>query len=405
METKIRVTSRAINRLTVKSIPSLASGQHHDGGGLFLRKSETGSSRWVLRVSVNGKPKQIGLGSYPDVGLADARKERDKWKAVAKTGQNPVLVRKLERFGEHKEIETRLTTVEEVAIDAYETRKPELKGEANARRWYGALKNHILPALGRYPIENINQIHLRETLKPIWRTKPEAARKAINRFNIIMLHGAALGLDVDLNAIAKAKALLGKQMHVEKHHPSMPWREVPHYYSGLPENTPTQVALKLLILNPGPRSKPIRFFRSEHLDGTIWTIPAELMKGIKGKTKDWRTTLSPESMRLVQVAKRFEHQGNLFPSVTGKTVISDASMSKQMTKDGIPYRPHGFRHAFKTWTAETRQSFMISELCLAHTFTVNSQANYLLTDYLEERREMMDRWSSYVTGDRGFDGE
>lgn len=396
MENRIRAANRAINRLTVKSIPSLSSGQHHDGGGLFLRKAKSGAAQWVLRVYVSGKPKQFGLGSFPDVSLAEARHERDKWKLVAKSGQNPVLVRKLERTTEQKDIEVKLTSVEDVAKDAYETRKSELKGEANARRWYGALKNHVLPTLGSYPIENINQIHIRETLKPIWKTKPEAARKAINRLNIVMIHAAALGLDVDLNAIAKAKALLGKQMHVTNHFPSMPWREVPKYYSELPEDTPTQVALKFLILNPGPRSRPIRFLRYEHLDGRIWTVPAELMKGIKGKTKDWRTTLSDESMRLIELTRNFEVRGNLFPSATGKIVISDASMSRQMERQGIPYRPHGFRHAFKTWTAETRQSFMISELCLAHTFTVNSQANYLLTDYLEERGEMMDRWSDFV---------
>jgi integrase len=396
------MTNRAINRLTVKSIPALSAGQHPDGGGLFLRKSNHGATRWVLRVSLAGKPKQIGLGSYPDVSLAEARQERDKWKSVAKSGKDPVLFRKMERAEEQKELEVKLTSLEEVSKDAYETRKAELKGEANARRWYGALNNHVIPALGNQPIESINQIHIRDTLRPIWKTKPEAARKAINRMNIVMLHGAALGLDVDLNAIAKAKALLGKQNHTANHHPSMPWHEVPDYYAELPEETPTQVALKLLILNPGPRSKPIRFLHREHLSGNTWTIPGELMKGIKGKTKDWRTPLSEESMRLIELTRDFEVRGNLFPSVTGKTVISDASMSRQMERQEIPYRPHGFRHAFKTWTAETRQSFMISELCLAHTFTVNSQANYLLTDYLDERREMMDRWSSFVIGDASF---
>lgn len=389
--------SRSVNRLTVKSIPGLPAGQTSDGGGLYLIKKPTGSAYWMLRLSFNGKPKQMGLGAYPDVGLADARSQRDKWRAVAKSGSDPVKVRELEQVEVKAEIEARLTTLRDVAEDAYETRKSELKGEANIVRWYGALRNHVLPELGDRPIETINQHDIRRVLRPIWHEKAEAARKAINRLNIVLKHGAALGLDVDLNAIMKAKALLGKQDHIPKHQPSMPWQDVPDFYATLSDSSPVQVALKLLILNPGPRSRPIRFLRYDDINCGVWTVPGELMKGIKGTTKDWRTPLSTESLRLIECTRAFEVGGRLFPSVSGKGVISDASMARHMERDGLAARPHGFRHAFKTWTAETRQSFMISELCLAHTFAVNAQANYLLTDYLDERREMMDRWSEFVT--------
>ena len=178
----------------------------------------------------------------------------------------------------------------------------------------------------------------------------------------------------------------------------MPWNDVPDYYNTLDETSLVQLALKLLILNPGPRSKPIRFLRPEHVKGDVWIVPGELMKGAKGRTKDWRTPLSDESLRLIERAKAFLDHGYFFPASRGEGVISDASMGRHMDREGLEYRPHGFRHAFKTWTAETRQSFMISELCLAHTFTINAQANYVLTDYLDERREMMDRWSLFVTG-------
>ena len=391
---------RSTNRLNVKKISALPPGQYPDGGGLFVIKSEHGFVRWMLRMSYLGKPKQMGLGRYPEIGLASARELRDKWKAVARSGQDPVLVRKIEAAEARKALSRKLTTLEDVALDAFNTRKAELKGEANAVRWYGALKNHVLPKLGKRPIETIDQIDIRDTLSPIWHSKAEAARKAINRINIVMTHGAALGLDVDMNAVLKAKSLLGKQSQTPKNHPSMPWKDVPAYYQSLDEHSLVQIALKLLILNPGPRSKPLRFLRSEHIDGNIWNVPGELMKGAKGKTKDWRTPLSVESLRLIELTKQFERDGRLFPSVHGKAVISDASMSRHMERSGVAYRPHGFRHAFKTWTAETRQSFMISELCLAHAFAVNAQANYLLTDYLDERREMMDRWSSFLCAEQ-----
>ena len=53
-----------------------------------------------------------------------------------------------------------------------------------------------------------DQRDIRGTLAPIWHTKADTARKAMNRLSICMRHAAALGLDVDLQATDKAKALL-----------------------------------------------------------------------------------------------------------------------------------------------------------------------------------------------------
>jgi len=67
--------------------------------------------------------------------------------------------------------------------------------------------------LGNIPVAEINQTDIRDVLRPIWHDKAETANKAMGRLNICLQHAAALGLNVDLQAVEKARALLGKQRH------------------------------------------------------------------------------------------------------------------------------------------------------------------------------------------------
>ncbi|MEL6860016.1 MAG: Arm DNA-binding domain-containing protein [Pseudomonadota bacterium] len=323
--------SRQINKLTVKGIERLPTGTHGDGGGLWLRRNSPTSAQWLFRFRLHGRTRQMGLGSYPLVSLAKARKARDRCAEQVALGIDPVL----ERRREKNQAKTQLVTLAQVAEAAFEARMTELKNDSAAGRWFGPLKLHVLPKIGKVPAVDVTQIHIRDAVSPIWKTKADTARKAMNRLNITLKHAAALGLDVDLLAVEKAKALLGKQDHKAKNIPAMPWREVPAFYCSLQEDTPTQLALRLLILNPGPRSKPIRFLRTEHIKGDVWTVPGELMKGLKGKVDDWRTPLSPQSVKLIEKARRWERNGYLFPNASGRGVISDATMARHMERTGL----------------------------------------------------------------------
>ena len=115
----------------------------------------------------------------------------------------------------------------------------------------------MLPKLGKVPVEDINQQDIAETLAVIWQYKADTARKAINRLNLVMKYGAAMGLDVDLGAIAKAKALLGKSRHRPQNIPSLHWKAVLAFYESLSEFTITHLALRLLILT-GVRTNALR---------------------------------------------------------------------------------------------------------------------------------------------------
>jgi integrase len=368
---------RATNRLTAGFLRSAPVGKHCDGAGLWLVKREDGGAQWVLRVTVHGRRREMGLGGYPTLGLADARKLAARWRDVAAAGRDPVKERKAEeRAARREDISLAVMTA-----DAFEARKAELKGDGTAGRWLSPLALHVLPKLGKVPVTDLDQRDIRDTLAPIWHTKADTARKALNRLSIVLRHAAALGLNVDLQATEKAKALLGKSRHVAKNIPALNWRDVPAFYASLHEPTLTHLALRLLILT-GLRSGPLRMIKLDQIDGDVWTVPAEAMKGRKGATQAFRVPLCAEAKAVIELAKPHARNGYLFPNTRGG-VISDMTLSRHMERRGLEARPHGFRTSLRTWLAEaTDAPHEVAEAMLAHTVDGSVVRAYRRTDLL-----------------------
>jgi integrase len=387
---------RAKNRLTAAFLKTSPVGKHCDGAGLWMVRREDGGAQWVLRVTVHGRRREMGLGGFPALGLADARKVAERWRNVVAAGRDPVKVREAEeRTARRKDITLAILTA-----DAFEARKAELKGDGTAGRWLSPLTIHVLPKLGKVPVTDIDQRDIRDTLAPIWHEKADTARKALNRLSIVLRHAAALGLDVDLQATDKARALLGRTRHVPKNIPAMPWADVPSFYESLEEPTLTHIALRLLILT-GVRSNPLRNLRLEHIEGNVWTVPAEAMKGRRGSTEAFRVPLSHEAQRIIDLSRPHARNGFLFPNTRGG-VISDMTLSRHMERRGLEARPHGFRTSLRTWLAEaTDAPHEVAEAMLAHVTDGGVVRAYRRTDWLEQRLSLAGRWADHVTGGAG----
>jgi integrase len=387
---------RAKSRLSSQFLKTAPVGKHCDGAGLWLVKRDDGGAQWVQRVTVHGRRREMGLGGYPALGLADARKLSERWRTLATAGRDPIKEREAEERAARRED----ITLEILTADAFESRKAELKGDGTAGRWLSPLTIHVLPKLGKVPVTDLDQRDIRDTLAPIWHTKADTARKAMNRLAIVLRHAAALGLDVDLQATEKAKALLGKTRHVAKNIPAMLWPDVPAFYASLEEPTLTHLALRLLILT-GLRSGPLRNIRLDQIEGDVWTVPAEGMKGRKGATDPFRVPLSNEAQRVIDLARPHARNGFLFPNTRGG-VISDMTLSRHMERRGLEARPHGFRTSLRTWLAEaTNAPHEVAEGMLAHVVDGGVVRAYRRTDYLEQRRALADRWADHVTGGAG----
>ncbi|SHI57275.1 Integrase [Shimia gijangensis] len=379
---------RARNKLTMLQIRHLAPGKYNDGGGLWLQIRPDGGGQWFLRVTVHGRRREMGLGGLQDVSLAEAREEADRWRSVVRANKDPIK----ERARIRRELERDDHTLASITDQAFRARQAELKGDGKAGRWMSPLNMHILPKLGRVPIEMIDQQDIKNSLAPIWHDKVSTARKAMNRLNIVMRYAAAMDLDVDIQVTEKAKALLGTQRHVTRNIPAVHWRDVPAFYASLSEPTVGNLALRLLILTAA-RTSEIRYCHESEIQDDVWVIPPDRMKA----GKEHRIPLPRQALELLEIAQMWRRSGFFFWS--RRAVISDAAMSSIMKRRGMEERPHGFRSSFRTWCAEaTDTPREVAEIALAHSVGGKVEQAYRRTDYLDQRRDLMQRWADHVTG-------
>lgn len=223
----------------------LAAGKHADGQGLWLGQRDQIAGKWILRLTIEGKRREMGLGLWPDVSIAEARERAEVAGRRVRDGEDPIDVRRAAR----RRV-TRLTVVEAIE-GCFAARQAELKADGAAGRWLSPMNVHVIPAIGARAIEDVDQHMLKQLLEPIWHHKLDIARKAMNRLNLTLKQAAVLGLDVDLQDTMKARALLGKQRHEVQHVPSIPYAEAPAFYRML--TTKIQMSC-LALLFPAPRS-------------------------------------------------------------------------------------------------------------------------------------------------------
>lgn len=373
----------ALNHAKARALPE---GKHSDGQGLWLIKRNKVFGKWTLRLHIHGRRREMGLGRWPDVSIAEARERAASARKCVRDGVDPIVKRAREKAASRK------LTVKEAIDGCFEARQAELKRDGEAGRWMSPLKVHVIPKLGRYPIEDIDQHLLKDTLGPIWHEKPQAAIKALNRMGLALKHAAALGLDVDLQAAMKTKALLGKQRHTVTHHPSMPYQETAAFYQWLKTKPGVAaLALRFLILTVA-RTSEIRLATIDEIEGDVWTLAPERTKA----NIEHRVPLSDEALEIVEAARKANETPFLFPSYRGKA-MSDAAMSVFMRREGYGAKPHGFRATFRTWAEEVADApHEVKEACLGHVVDDGVVRAYQRSDRFALRKKLMRSWSGFL---------
>lgn len=375
------------NVLTQMKARNLGPGKHFDGQGLMLVKSRKDAGKWMLRIVVEGKRREMGLGRWPDVSIAEARESASQARKKLRGGTDPVAER---RKAKRK---IKRMSVADAVQGCFEARQAELKGDGKAGRWLSPLKTHVLPKIGTLAIEDIDQHELKRILEPIWHEKPDTARKAMNRINLTLKHAAALDLNVDLQAVMKAQALLGKRRHVVKHIPSLPYQEAPAFYQHLTTLTfRSALALRFLMLTVA-RTSEVRFATYAEINGDVWPIPAERTK----TGNEHKVPLTGEALSVIDQAQSETGSKFLFTTDKGKP-MTDMAMSGLMKREEMAARPHGFRSTFRTWAEEcTDVSFEVKEKVLGHRVGNEVERAYQRSDLLEKRRVLLNDWTSFLT--------
>lgn len=390
------------NKLTAMKIKSAKVGATlQDGGGLMFERTLTGG-KWTYRYSRLKRRRDMGLGSMPDVSLADARKARAKWAAALLSGLDPIS----ERY-RLKEIEAEALNVDdptfaEMADIVFEARKERLRGDGTRGRWFSPLAIHIIPKIGKQRITTMTQKDIHRAIAPIWKTKHETAYKAMNRTRIIFQQARLMGYKVDPFVCDAARHMLGHHEHQEVPIAATLWRDVPALYEKLDKPHPSYLALRWSLLT-ATRGDSARGAKFDEIEGDIWTVPADRMKGKRGKVKDFRVPLSSEALRVLKQCKDQRRNEYLFPSprVGCVTVQALTKVLKYLEEKG---RPHGFRTSFRTWVQDTNAaSFDVAETALGHIIGGKVERSYARSDLLDQRRELMERWGRLVTGTAGAD--
>ena len=243
-----------------------------DRDGLHLIKAKD-SGKWVYRYRFAGKRREMGLGKWPEVSLAEARRLRDHWANGIAEGLDPVLERKRQVAAQADQLARRDPTVEELIGYCFDARSPRMKNEASRERWMSPLKVHVLPKIGRRRASELDPVMAKDAFAPIWRTKTESAKKAMLRLRMALADGQLAGVEVDPFTCDRAKHLLGYIEHVETPIAATPWKKVPALYAQLcKRDAPSALALRWIILT-ATRSESARGTRYEEIEGRSGRCP------------------------------------------------------------------------------------------------------------------------------------
>lgn len=386
------------NKLTAVAIRKAADGKHFDGGGLTLiKKGDRG--KWVYRYSHLKQRREMGLGAWPDLSLAEARDARDKWAAVLAGGDDPIAVRDAEREQHIADRNKSDPTFAEMVDIVFEAKKGGLRGEGKRGRWRSPLDTHVIPKIGRKPMSSISQVDVRDAIKPIWRKKHPTAEKALQRTRIVFNEARYAGIECDPFTVDAAQRLLGEHHHETSHIAATDWKDVPALWEKLDPTLSAGLCLRWMLLTL-VRFDGCRAACLSEVEGDIWTVPKERIKGREGKAKEFRVPLSAPALEIVEDARSADHE-IFFPGHRGRPVTSRA-VELYLDRIEEEGRPHGFRTAFRTWVQDNDVcSFEVAETILNHKIGSKVERSYARSDLLERRRPVMDAWADYVTKGAG----
>ena len=377
---------------------------HGNITGLALHPSSTkGHGKWVLRYvsPVTGKRRNAGLGSYPEVGIAEVGKRAAAMRLQLAEGKDP-----LEEKAKIDE-KPKIPTFEEAARTLHQDLLPGWKNAKHGQQWINTLTEYVFPKLGGKFLHETQPGDVAEVLKPIWLTKAETASRVKQRIHAVFSWGWAHG-HCQSNPVDVVGHLLAQQPGKAtrtQHHPAMPWREVPEFVQNQlrPGNRPevSRTLLEFVILT-ACRSGEARGMTWDEVDfkDKVWSIPAERMKA----RVSHRIPLSPRAMAILQMQKD-QHETFVFPSIRDQVELSDMAITSVLRRlkahSDTPGRiatAHGFRSSFRDWCSENGYSRDLAERSLAHTIKDKVEAAYHRTDLLEQRRDLMNAWEAFVTG-------
>ncbi|MYA89548.1 MAG: tyrosine-type recombinase/integrase [Boseongicola sp. SB0662_bin_57] len=364
-------------------------GRYGDGRGghglsLLVTRNAGGGIRkyWTQRLRIHGKVRDLGLGPYWALTLAEAREKALANRKVAWNGDDP------------RASATAIPTFEAAAEKVIALHEPNWRdGAKSAAQWRASLRDYVFPAIGKMPVDKIGPQDVLACILPDWNDKRETMRRVKQRIATIMQWSVAQNYRND-DPVAAIAAALPKNGVKRKNHAALPWQDVGAALAALRESDAwigTRLAFEFIVLTAA-RSGEVRgmTWAEVDLEAATWTVPADRMKA----GREHRVPLSERTLEVLDQARALGDCGLVFPSSTGRP-MSDSTLSKLLRETGVKAVPHGFRSSFRMWASDTGQDRELAEMALAHTVK-GVEGAYQRSDILERRRALMAEWAGVV---------
>lgn len=367
------------------------AGAYRDGHGLILRIEANGTKRWVLRATVKGKRRDIGLGSARDVSLKDARDLAYELRLLAKKGQDPVAHQRTARQP--------TLTFRESAIRAHRQRTGLWRNGKHRDQWLNTLRDYAYPVIGDKAVSTVARSDVLKILEPIWITKAETARRVRQRIRAVLEWATVAGHREGPNPVDGVNAGLPKQPKRNGHFEAMPYPALPGFMRSLRQpqkRTSTSLALEFLVLTVARTGEVIGATPEEiDLDARIWILPPMRMKG----DREHRVPLCERALDIVKEARRrWPKSKFLFPGQRNRP-LSNMAFAMLFRRLGRSETVHGIRSTMRDWASETtHHSREVCEMALAHVVEDRVEAAYRRGDLFQKRLALMEDWEKYVLG-------
>jgi integrase len=382
--------------LTALRIAKLTTpGRFADGGGLYVQVSKPGTRAWPFRFTLQGRARQMGLGSVDDVTLAAARELAAAARREVRAGRDPIEARKAARAQQVVDIASAMT-FRQAALAAIAAREAGWGNDEHRHQWKRSLELYAFPTIGNLPTAAVDTGLVLKCVEPIWNGKRVTAERVRGRIEAVLDWAGARGYRTGDNPArwrGHLEHLLAGQAVAVVHMKALPYDALPAFMRDLrARQGTTSRALEFTILTANRTGEAINA-RWAEIDGTIWTVPRERMKGTIDKRKEHRVPLSSAAVALLNELPRVNEF--VFPG-RGNGPLHDKAMGELLRAMGAPATVHSFRSSFKDWASETTAyPNEISEMALAHRIPHKVEAAYRRGDLFEKRRRLMEDWAAF----------
>ena len=391
-----------INRLSAVQVKSLKKkGLHADGGGLYLRISDSGTKGWVFRYSLDKKAHRMGLGSIQTVSLAEARIEAEQCRKLLRESIGPIEHRKAKR-GRLEAENAKVMTFKDCAEAYIKAHSAGWKNAKHISQWHNTLATYVYPKFGTLPVTEIDVGLVLKALEPIWKTKTETASRVRGRIEVVLDWAIARDFRTGSNPArwkGRLDKLLPPRAKVQKvvHHPALSYEDMHAFMIDLRERVGiSAIGLEFIILTAARTGEVLGAKWSEiNFEKNVWTIPDVRMK----TEAEHRVPLAPDAQVLLKAMKEIASSDYVFPGRDKNRPLSNMAflqLIKRMGRGDVTV--HGFRSTFRDWAAErTAYPREVAEMALAHVVENKVEAAYRRGDLFEKRRRMMDDWANYCS--------